>query len=477
MNLRHLILVLGLSIVAVAVVVGFWTFPQWREWLPFERSAAPEEDDEHHHAHEDELKLSPQAMNYLDLKLQEIQFRKDPVIRYLRVPGTIEEQPGKVHVHVAAPVAGVVRKIYRFPPEVVKPGDLLFRMQILSEALQNVQAQLYRTARDLEINQDLQKRLRETRDGPELFKARLMELGYEQQRLEATQKTHLQELRLRLPADYFTEHEKELAAGLPVFFDHLLDVKVPGDKPIYQVEELKVKEGEMVVMGQSLGVLGNHQELRIEARAFEQDAALVYRALKNRWPVRLELTEAAGSPLTERRSPGETGQPPVDLLELQVTDVSFQNDPGTQTVQFFLPLSNEYQEVRHEGSEKPALIWRFLKGQRVRLAVKVGEYPEAPAPGEEPFGVYVLPVAAVARDGAEAYVFRQNGDILERKSVRILFADETQVVIDGRSVRDEKRPLREGQVLAHNAADILNMALKAQTAGGGGGHDHHGHAH
>ena len=72
----------------------------------------------------------------------------------------------------------------------------------------------------------------------------------------------------------------------------------------------------------------------------------------------------------------------------------------------------------------------------------------------------VVPASAVAREGPEAYVFRQNGDLFDRWPVHVLHEDRSNVVIanDG--------SVAPGWAIAHNAAASLHRILKAQAAGG-----------
>ena len=87
--------------------------------------------------------------------------------------------------------------------------------------------------------------------------------------------------------------------------------------------------------------------------------------------------------------------------------------------------------------------------------------------------VPVLPATAVVREGGEAYVFRQNGELFERRPVRVLHEDGAQAVLAGDSA------ISAGNYVAHAGAGALNRALKARAAGAGPGHghDHHGHSH
>jgi hypothetical protein len=74
--------------------------------------------------------------------------------------------------------------------------------------------------------------------------------------------------------------------------------------------------------------------------------------------------------------------------------------------------------------------------------------------------VFVLPKAAVVREGPEAYVFRQNGDLFDRRPVHVVAEDRLSVVI----ANDNN--LRAGWHVAQNAAASLNRVLKAQAASG-----------
>ena len=96
------------------------------------------------------------------------------------------------------------------------------------------------------------------------------------------------------------------------------------------------------------------------------------------------------------------------------------------------------------------LIWRFRPGDRVRLSAAV----------EEMNNVFVLPHAAIVREGPEAFVFRQNGDLFDKISVHVLLQDSSSVVIANDGV------LRKGFYIAQNSAASLARILKAQLASG-----------
>ena len=129
-------------------------------------------------------------------------------------------------------------------------------------------------------------------------------------------------------------------------------------------------------------------------------------------------------------------------------------DPVSRTFAFFLPLENQSRTFERDG--QTFMVWRFRPGQRVRLKVPVEKFE----------GVFVLPAGAVVREGPEAYVFRQNGDLFERKPVHVLHEDRSEVVVaDDGSVGP-------GQFVVRNHAAALNRALKASAGGDEHGHDH-----
>ena len=72
----------------------------------------------------------------------------------------------------------------------------------------------------------------------------------------------------------------------------------------------------------------------------------------------------------------------------------------------------------------------------------------------------MLPAAAVVREGPEAYVFRQNGDLFDRLAVHVLHEDRLNVVLanDG--------SVAPGFYLVQGSAASLSRVLQAQAASG-----------
>ncbi|MBX9581625.1 MAG: hypothetical protein K2X87_15090, partial [Gemmataceae bacterium] len=229
----------------------------------------------------------------------------------------------------------------------------------------------------------------------------------------------------------------------------------PPAPPLYEVQELKVTLGEQVTAGQTLCLLANHQRLFVEGRAFKSEADTLAAAAEHRTPVRAEFAdEAAGA------------WPPQGPLTIH--HLSNQVDPATRTFAVYLPLDNQPRTFERDG--KTHFVWRYRPGQRVRLMMPVEKLVTLAPDGKTELLPFVLPAGAVAREGGEAFLFIQSGDVFVRKPVRVLYADRSEVVIanDG--------SVSEAEFVVKNQAAALNRALKAAAAGGGGdphaGHDH-----
>jgi multidrug efflux pump subunit AcrA (membrane-fusion protein) len=451
---RWLTTIALLAVIGGLAALGYWHREAIEGWLIPSPSAPAAEGahDEHDHGGDNRLRLSPQAQKNLNLVLRPAHLGAH--WRTLDVPGQVADRPGESDRGVTAPVTGVLTHIAAVPGSAVRPGDVLFTLRLVSEYVQNSQAQFFKTTRELEINRDEQQRLRASGDSEALFRGRLIELGYEERRLTAAMDTYRQDLLARglTPA-----HLEAVAKGN---FITTITVTTPGApvppapptgreaRPlVYEVEELSVKLGEQVQAGQTLCHLADHALLYIEGRAFEQETPLLQKAAQNGWDVTAEFLDDTAARGPARRE------------GLKIKFFASKLDPATRTLPFFVALPNEALEPT--GPAAPPR-WRFRPGQRAVLHVPI----------EKMDNVFVLPADAVARDGPEAYVFRANGDVLDRKPVHVLLEEGRTAVVahDG--------SLAPGTVIAWNAAAPLNRALKAKLEGGGGhGHDHHGHSH
>jgi membrane fusion protein, heavy metal efflux system len=458
--IRILKTLVAAAVLAAVVVAGYFTREHWLPWVTLaspnaghveQNPAAPTVEPQ-------QVKLTPQAQSNLRLVARPL--RAETFWRTVQVPGVVVDRPAHSDRGVVAPATGVVVKVHHFPGDTVRPGDTLFTLRLLSETLLLTQSELFKNTQEVQIARDQQKRLSGAATSGAIPEARLIEIDNQLRRLTVAAKAYRQELQTRgltseqiddvAGGKYVTEivvrapqhgaPDKKLLAGLLV--------KQPAARPdalpalSFEVQELKVELGQQVQAGQTMGLLSNHQLLYIEGRAFRQETPLIERAAKEGWPVQVEFMEEAGS-----------NWPPLEQT-FTIRHIGNTIDPATRTFAFFLPLSNQSRSI--EKDDKTLMLWRFRPGQQVRLHIKA----------EKIENVFVLPAEAVVREGPEAYVFRQNGDLFDRKPVRIVFQDRRHVVV----ANDGSIP--PGIHVAQNGATQLNRVLKSQAGTPSGVHVH-----
>ena len=157
--------------------------------------------------------------------------------------------------------------------------------------------------------------------------------------------------------------------------------------------------------------------------------------------------------------PPAKGQPGAET-KLVIRTVG-RTDPATRTFPFYAALANEAKPYERDG--KTYLAWRYRPGRQVRLRIPTGTLPK----------VIVLPTDAIVREGPDAFVFRQNGEVFDRKPVVIVAEDRLNVAIA------PGNGIEAGVSVLRNNAAAVNRALKALQArgfGGTGGKKGHWHA-
>jgi cobalt-zinc-cadmium efflux system membrane fusion protein len=206
-----------------------------------------------------------------------------------------------------------------------------------------------------------------------------------------------------------------------------------------------VHTGQAVSAGQDLCVLVNHELLYIEALAFEQDASFVLRAQEKHWPMQAVLN-----------SNGDTHD---ELNDLQIEFVASNIDVQSRTLKFYLPVRNELLRDETDAAGRRYIMWKYRPGQRMTLRVPVEKFDQQ----------IVVPVDAVADDGAESFVFLENGDGFDQVAVHVLHRDRHSIVIanDG--------SLFPGDRIAMKSAHQIQMAIRNQTVGGIDPHAGHSH--
>lgn len=433
----------------LAVLGGMVAAAAWYRdlWLPLLRppavappaTAAAHEPDA---AQAKVLELSPQARE--NLRLVARPARLSDYWRSIIVPGEVMDRPGLSDRGVTAPAVGVVTQIHAFAGDTVRPGDRLFTLRLVSEYIHNTQSELFKVTQDIAIEKEKRQRLSQIGEGA-IPQVRIIEVDQQLRRLEAASVSYRQDL---LTRGLSLEQIAEVAAGR---FVATVEVVAPppraapaavaapaahADDVMYELQELKVDLGTQVQAGQLLAVLSNHGMLFIAGHAFKREASALERAAQEHWPIRVEFAEDDA-----------TSWPALDQT-FEIRHLSNTVDPTSRTFDCFVPLANQSRSYTKDG--RTFVVWRFRPGQRARLHVPVEELKD----------VFVLPAAAVVREGPEAYVFRQNGDLFDRRPVRVLHEDRLDVVL----ANDGSVAL--GWYLAQGSAAALNRVLKAQSAAG-----------
>ena len=373
--------------------------------------------------------------------------------RSIEVPGEIVDRPGFSDRGVTSPAVGVVTEVHAFPGDTVKPGDKLFTLRLFSEYLQNTQSELFRATREIQLITEQHARLESVVKSGGVPEVRLIELDNQLRRQKTLIQSYQQDLLTRglnpeqiksvadgtfvstidVVAPPAIDHSKTVSDIQPVAFQSL-GINVEG--PAFEVQELNVELGQQVQAGQLLSTLANHQALFIEGHAFKREASFLAKAAENKWPIQCTFAED-----------DQIDWPAFDQT-LEIRHLANSIDSTSRTFNFFIPLSN--QSRAYDKDNQTFIVWRFRPGQRVRLQVPVEELKD----------VLILPSSAIVREGPEAYVFQQNGDLFNRLAVHVLHEDRLQVVVanDG--------SVKPGLYLAQSSAASLNRVLKAQAASG-----------
>lgn len=450
------------------------TYPTWSTWLisaPTKADDPGAADKKHDHTHPQEeipvVFISDQARKNLKLQTKRVRPVKEHR-RIISVPGVVVERPGSCERLVSTPVGGVVKRIASFRGEVVHPGETLFTIELISEQLHMQQAELFKTARELELVKVEKERVQKIKDVLPVVK--WIEVENQHQRLSDAILAREQELAVRGFSKLDLEKVKkgqflrEVTVTVPGFASGHphpsaqakgddLPPSTPSPHTGYEVEEMKVMLGEQVQPGQALSVLADHYHLFIEGKVFAAEMGWVQEAAKKGLPIAARFTQDS-----------ENAWPSFHD-DLKIVNLANRMDQASQTLSFFLQLPNQFHEYQRDG--KSYRLWRFRPGQRAVLSVPVQVWPE---PNDtNPQEIFVLPAQAIVHEGHDVFVFREkNGDddVFERVSVQLLYEDQRHAVIadDG--------SIKSGQELAMNAAVQLNWAFLNKNSKGGAKHDH-----
>lgn len=370
---------------------------------------------------------------------------------------------------IAAPLTGVVTAVYAVSGESVRSGDPLFRLRLTHEDLVQAQSDFLQTLGRLDVEEREIARLERITSGAVAGKV-LLERQYEKEKLQAALNAQRESLLLHglspaqvdqiaaerkllrdlvvfaplIHSDSSLHHPAEASSGRPVAQASLPTTRENYEIQNFTVQQLLVGKGEAVTAGATLCVLADYAELYIEGRAFEQDVD--------------ELVRAANENRRATAISEENGSAVNPVTGLEIVYVANEVETESRALHFYVALPNEMTREDVRGGKR-FVNWRFKLGQRMQVRVPVERWEN----------VIVLPVDAIAQEGAESFVFVENGDHLDRRPVQVKYRDRYEVVLanDG--------SLFPGERVALNSAHQLQMALKNKS--GAGADPHAGHNH
>lgn len=403
----------------------------------------------HLHNEAASVSLSPEAQANVGIQTAIIELK--PFERTITVPAIITEQPGRSHVQIAAPLTGVVTRIYPTQGEAVAPGHPMFDLRLTHEEVVEAQGAFLQTAEELDVvAREIARLETVTADGAVAGKM-LLERKYEQQKLKAMLRSQRQRLLLHgLTAAQVDEilDKRTLLSEMTVF------VPTPtassgtastGIAPVLQVEKLRVDQGQHVNAGDLLCVMADYSELCIQGKAFEQDMPALNNATNRDWRV----TAVIPSSDHQRQT----------VPDLKILSLANTVDADSRAFLFFVQLPNKLIRDRTTSDGHRFCAWQFKPGQRVEIQVPVERWSNR----------IVLPRDAVVQDGAESYVFEKIGGHFDRRPARVLYRDQYSVVLDAKGI------LKPGQTVVVAGADQILLALKSKS--GGAPDPHAGHNH
>lgn len=400
-------------------------------------------DSHNHQEAENSLELSQVAWKNIGLKTQVV--APTSYQKTVAAPAVVSERPGRSQVKVAAPLTGIVTRVFPIEGEAIDPGQPMFELRLTHEDLVTAQREFLKSAQELDVVKREIARLKSLGDGV-VPGRRILEHEYEQEKIEAAIHAQRQGLILHGLEEQQIESILQERKLLPHLIVRAPDFDIDSDDHgldhIFHVQSIPVKRGQAVSAGEALAVLADHCVLYVEGQAFESDAEHLLEAARRARKLSLSTV-----------SQGEVVEPTrIELPILYIAD-HFEIESRTQT--FYLQLPNEL--IRNEVKEDHRfLTWRFRPGQRLSIDIPIGE------PLEEQI---VLPSEAVVDEGAESYVFVQARDHFDRVPVQVLFRDRGVIVL----AKDDQLV---GKRVAVSGAYQMHLAIKNQASGGAAAHGH-----
>ena len=420
------------------------------------------DDAEEASAAESTVQLSDQAKR--NLKLASKRAFPQTYWKRMEIPGEIVDRPGMTDRSLTAPIAGVITAVHAHQGDIIKPGDKLVTVRLVSDYLQQAQSNLFKAVRETEIvNTEIERIEVMVRQGiiPE---KRVIQLRQDVQRqrsqidaiyqdlatrgfsdaqvAEAKQGKFLTSIEIKAPfrEQQTNANSNDVATSLNHGSTLKLassDVAVESENPLeaqlFEVQDLITELGHQVQPGEQIAVLSDHQHLNVLGHAFKREAGNLERVMEKGWSIDVDFVDDVPEnwPNLNQR--------------FKIRHLSNEVDPESRTFNFVVPMKN--QSRVYQGTDRTSIVWRFRPGQRARLQIPV----------EKIENVLVLPAAAVVRDGAEIYAFQEIGKFYRRFPVHVIYQDRKNVVL----ANDGSLPV--GAEVAQGSAASLNRVLKSQN--------------
>lgn len=490
-----------LCVIFLGVITAGWYFqekwlPQAQQWAGLDSADSlpelPEEDDHagHDHGHDDDghddhghddheghdhaahdestsLELTEQARSNIGLtgdNVREIEL--STFTRTITVPAVVKVRPGLSLKKIVTPMTGIVTEIKIVEGEALNPDSAMFKIRLTHEELVQAQTAFLKTLGDLDIQGLEIDRLQKLSTKGAIAGKLLLKEQYTQKKLAASLKANREALLLHglsaLQVDEIVSSrrlisEHQVRAPSVIKPSDQLQLSKSPISPVagsqdnasvqnsYVVEKLDINVGDFVQAGNTLCVMSDFSGLYIQGRAFEHDSEEITRALKNKWNV------------TAVREDNQDKSQLIEGLELVYLDNRV--DPDSRALYFYVNLPNEIMNDSKTPDGHRFLTWRYKPGQRMQLLVPVEQWEEE----------LVVPVDAVAQEGAEYYIFQENGNHFDRIPVHLKYQDQFTAVISNDG------SIFPGDIIAFTGAHQLQMAIKNKS--GGAVDPHAGHNH
>ncbi|VAX39788.1 Probable Co/Zn/Cd efflux system membrane fusion protein, partial [hydrothermal vent metagenome] len=388
--------------------------------------------------------------------------------RTITVPAFVAERPGRTRIKIVAPMTGIIENINIIAGEAITPGRELFSIRLTHEDMVQAQTSFLKTLGAIDVEVKEIKRLKSVGVGIVAGKV-LLEREYAKQKLNVDIEAQREALYLHgfseKQVNYIVNKRKllrthqifaptthERSGKSHAFGDIKLSTptgeenrNLSKSSHSFIVQKLNVSQGDFVSAGDTLCILADYRELYIQGRAFEYDANELAKAYKNKWKVEAVLEDR------------DKKKKVIKNLSIAYLDNQIETD--SRALHFYVDLPNKKTGDAVSNGHR-FLTWKFKPGQRLQLRIPVQKWENK----------FVLPVEAVARAGAEHYIFAENGDHFDRKPVQVIYKDQLWAVIESND-----GSVFEGKMIAMTGAHQMQTALKNKAGGGVDPHSGHNH--